>query len=260
MRNNIYLNILKIVVLLLLILGAIYIAYINFDKDNNDKQNNSREEKVASKLNNDKEWVYDADYNLPTNKESYYAYGDHSKLISAKDLIVPYINIDTNDAKKVNQEIYKLYEDLITQFNENLTDEIWYTTTEYKVYTNDDIISVIITTESGGTSVPGYNYYTYNFNLKNGSLLTYEETYKHAKLNKKNIESKVTQAITKYMNKEFEYGDIEQYINASMDNYKNNVTDRKIKYFIDDNNKLNIITILSVPVESGSLCKIITIE
>lgn len=262
MKSNIFLTIIKIIIGLFVLIGGIYLIYANFIKnEEKDNQNGDAVEKIITKLENDKDWVYEADYNLPTEKESYYAYGDHSKLVSAKDIIVPYINIDTTDAKKANEEIYKLYEHLIAAFNENVKEEIWYTTVEYKVYTNDDVVSIIITTESGGTAVPGYSYYTYNFNLKNGSLLTYEDAYKYTGLKKKDIEDKVKQAITTFMKKEFSYDmDMEPYINASINNYKTDVSDEKISYFIDDDKKLNIIVVLSVPVETGELDKIIVVE
>ena len=128
-------------------------------------------EREESELFYRRKYKCNATLDLPTNKESYYGFSDHSKLISASDLVVPYINIDSNDAKKANKEIYELYENLIKKFNENLKDEIWFTLVEYKTYTNDNIISVVITTESSGTGPTIYDYYTYNFNLNNGKIL-----------------------------------------------------------------------------------------
>ena len=133
-----------VIVLLFVILGLG--GYIVCDKvlnknqienNNSNTQNyngnsgNKNNSNLALKIDSTKDWVYNADYNLPTNKDSYYGFSDHSKLIKASDLIVPYININSSDAKKANQEIYKLYEQLINKFNENLKEEIWFTTVEY---------------------------------------------------------------------------------------------------------------------------------
>ena len=169
-NNKGVISLLIVIIIILLVLCVLFArGTISFNSnetiDNdinenvNDNNNNDNNDNIL-KLDSSKEWVYDADYNLPTNKESYYGYSDHTKLISASDLVLPYINIDSADAKKVNQEIYKLYEDLITKFNENLKEEIWFTLVEYETYTNNNIISVVITTESAGTAlwpVPSYS-------------------------------------------------------------------------------------------------------
>ena len=112
-----------VIVLLFVILGLG--GYIVYDKvlnknqienNNSNTQNyngnsgNKNNSNLALKIDSTKDWVYNADYNLPTKEDSYYGISDHSKLIKASDLIVPYININSSDAKTANQEIYKLYE------------------------------------------------------------------------------------------------------------------------------------------------------
>jgi len=222
--------------------------------------NNNNETRV-SKLESNKEWIYDANYNLPTNKESYYGHSDHSQLIKASDLVVPYININSDDAKKANQEIYKLYEDLINKFNENLKDEIWFTLVEYKTYTNDNIISVVITTESAGTDVPMYNYYTYSFNLENGKLLSYNDAYKNVGLNEKDVTDKAINAVTNALREKYSNGDdFDTYNNKSINNYKVSISNNTIKFFIDRNKKLNIIVTLEIPAGRGKFNTIITVE
>lgn len=126
MKNNKGLVIITIILGVLVVLMVGYIVYDKVLNQNNNSESKENKNSV-SKLNSSKDWVYDADYDLPTNKESYYGFSDHSKLISASDLVVPYINIDSDDAKKANKEIYELYENLIKKFNENLKDEIWFT-------------------------------------------------------------------------------------------------------------------------------------
>lgn len=262
-------GVIVLLIIIIIILAALCVLFatgtINFkdnEVDNNTNQNvTDNEENNISKLDSSKEWIHDANYNLPTNKESYYGYSDHTKLISASDLVVPYINIDSNDAKKVNQEIYKLYEDLINKFNENLKEEIWFTLVEYKTYTTNNIISVVITTESAGTDVPIYNYYTYNFNLENGKLLSYNELYKMVGLNEDNITDKATQAVTNSLKKEYSNGDdFDTYNNKSINNYKTSVNNNAIKFFIDENKKLNIVVMLEIPAGRGQFDTIITVE
>ena len=233
----------------------------NDNETNENVNDNNNNENNISKLDAGKEWVHDANYNLPTNKESYYGHSEHSKLIKASDLVVPYININSDDAKKANQEIYKLYEDLINKFNENLKEEIWFTLVEYKTYTNNNIISVVITTESAGTASAIYNYYTYSFNLETGKLLSYNDVYKVVGLNEGNITDKATQAVTNALREKYSNGDdFDTYNNKSINNYKTSVSNNTIKFFIDGNKKLNIIVTLEIPAGIGQFDTIITVE
>ena len=264
-------GVIALLIVIIIILSALCVLFatgtISFnsnkvnDNDVNENINDNNNANSISKLDSSKEWVHDANYNLPTNKESYYGHSDHSKLIKASDLVVPYININSDDAKKTNQEIYKLYEDLINKFNENLKEEIWFTLVEYKTYTNNNIISVVITTESAGTDVPMYNYYTYSFNLETGKLLSYNDAYKIAGLNQGNITDKATQAVTNSLRKEYSNGDdFDTYNNKSINNYKTSISNNTIKFFIDGNKKLNIIVTLEIPAGRGQFDTIITVE
>lgn len=268
MKKGKGLAIIAIILGILIVIMGCYIVYANFiQKDNNIQDNNgenrenNESEVSVSKLDSSKEWIHDANYDLPTNKESYYGYDDHTKLISANDLVVPYINIDSADAKKANQEIYELYENLINTFNDNLKEEIWFTLVEYKTYTSNNIVSVVITTESAGTGVPMYKYYTYNFNLDEGNLLSYNEAYKIAGLSENNVNDKVNQAITNALKKEYFNGDdFDTYNNKSINNYKTSINDGTIKFFIDEDQKLNIIVTLEIPAGRGQFDTIITVE
>ncbi len=224
---------------------------------------NSISENRVSKLDSEKDWVYDADYYLPTDKESYYGYSDHSRLIRAEDLVLPYINIDTADVTQANQEIYELYEVLIDSFNANLEEEIWFTLVEYQTYTNDNLISVVITTESGGTAPEVYHYYTYSFNLDDGSLLSYDEAYQAVGFTEDNIDDAVQQAITNTMNSYRAYIDeteFDNYNNMSIHNYRTSVDNDSICFFINENKKLNVIVTLNMPIGNGEFDTVIVVE
>lgn len=250
MKNNNGLIIVTVILsVLVIILGVLLGGYIVNNSNN-----------VVSKLDNTKEWVYDANYDLKTDKESYYVY-DNTKLISKSDLIVPYINIDSDEAKEINQEIYKIYEDLIDKFNKNLKEEIWFTIVNYKTYIKNDILSVVITTESAGTSVPIFDYYTYNFDLKNGKLLSYKDVYKLLEFDEKSINNKANNAIENALSKEYTDGtNFEIYKNQSINNYKTSVNENTIKYFIDENQKLNIVVKLEMETQQGGSNYILIVD
>lgn len=269
-NNNGLITVIIILGLLVIILGS-YIVYDQFILDSNSKndhnikndttenQESNNNKNVVSKLDNNKAWIHDADYNLPTSEESYYV--DLTNLISAKDLIVPYININSDDAQKANQEIYELYKGLIDAFNKNIKDKKWYTLVKYKDYTYDNTVSVVITTETHGTDVPLYKHYTYSFNLDNGKLLSYEEAYKITGLSESNINDKVNKSITNALKQKYSNNsDFNTYNNKSINNYKTSVNNGTIKFFIDGNNKLNIIVTLEIPAGRGQFDTIITVE
>lgn len=242
----------------IVLLGALLIT--GCAKEENIKEENTKKEttKEGVKLDEGKPWVYDADYNLPTEKESYMGYADESKEVKASDLIVPYININTKAAKTANEEIYGIYERLIEVFNDNAATGIWFTEVEYETYENDNIISVVIIVTSAGTGVPMEFYYTYNFDTENGKLLSYDDVYKTLGYTDENIETKVKEAIKSRITK-YNIGD-NSYIEQSITNYNTSVENKKIAYFIDSNKKLNVEVTLSVPVETGTLVELITLD
>lgn len=247
----------KIIFIIAIVLVGIPLITGCTKEEINESKKEKEATKVGIKIDKDKPWVYDADYNLPTEKESYMGYADELKEVKASDLIVPYININTDDAKKANEEIYEIYKHLIEIFNSNAKTGTWFTEVEYKTYENDNIISIVIITTSEGTAVPVNNYYTYNFDNENGTLLSYEDVYKALGYTSLNIETKVKETIKSELNK---YGDSNSYVEESIANYNKSITDEKIAYFIDGSKKLNIEVTLSVPFETGSLVKLLTLE
>ena len=255
--KNVLITVLSIIVIGLSAL-LVYDKFIKTDdkKENNTVENNA----LISKIDNTKDWVYNADYNLPTNKESYYGFSDHSKLIRAKDLVVPYININSIDAKNANQEIYNLYAELIKKFNDNLKDEIWYTTVKYQTYLSNNIVSIVIATETAGTDVPLYEYYTYNFNLEGGKLLSYNDIYQKLGYSADSINVVARGAITSSLRELYNQSDFDDYNSQSINNYTNSVSNNTIKYYVDSNGKLNIVARIVYPAGRGYFDKVITLN
>lgn len=212
------------------------------------------------KIDSSKPYIYAADYKLPTEKESYMGYSDGSVEIKASDIVVPYINIDSEDAKKVNDEIYGLYERLIEIFNSNSKYGTWFTTVEYDVSETDNDVTTLITTMSAGTSVPIYSYYAYTFSKKDGHLYTYKETYESLGYNDENILAKVSDIISKEVKNVTNEEIFDEYFRQSLDDYKQNVEQGKLKYFVDKNGKLNINLKIIVPLQDGYINKLVAIN
>lgn len=240
-KKNKLLPILTIILAILMAGLITYIIYNNFIENKHDKETQTNVDKIYKT----KEYVYDANYEISTEIKQYYVYGGE-KLISINDLNVPYINIDSDDAKKVNQEIYKIYEDLIKDFEKLSKEEIWYSISSYNSCINDNILSIIITIESAGTSIPNYEYYTYNFDLDNGNLLNYEEVLTKFKLTQEDALTAVKEILNKYIiNKCYTCSiDNEIYLqefNKSLSYYQNNIVNNNLKFFIKENQLIIVL-------------------
>ena len=282
---------LLIVVLCLIIIGEGVVIFLNSNQEVKPKESYTNipkeEENVEDQENNSefdssKVLVYDALYDLSTDEESYCVTMDYNtmnclEMAYAIDLIVPYININSDDAKIANQEIYELYEELINIFNENSDYGVWFTDVEYSYYINDNILSVVITTSSGGTDVIAYQYYTYNFDLNTGNFADYSEVYSLAGFTSDNIDSSVAEAITSVMEVSLdgfkdpltETGDggyfptgtnFDTFNNGSIDNYITSVQNGTLKYFLDEEANLNVIVTLLIPAGRGEFDTVITVS
>lgn len=231
------------------------------------------------KVDADKEIIYDAEYTYQNLEEEKYTSSSTQETYSLKDIKVPVININSSYATKANNEIKEIFNELAKRFKEELDGaQISYGIAGYRYYIDSEILSVEIKTEKGGTSVPVYEYYAYNFNLNNGSQFTYKEAYEFAGFTSSNINEKVENAITETLkermkgfeqignnnnngnNNDLENMDIDTYNKASIQNYRDSVNDESIKYFIDENEKLNVIVDLEIPVDRGTFAVTITIE
>ena len=280
--KNIIIGILITITILLIIL--ISFMLLNNKTNNLESKNNS----TSIKIDNNKDYVYDADYKY-NNK--YYKYGenkDGNKIVVddkvtnkeikstaesqiadfdvyenvqyLKDLKVPFININSDDAKKVNKSLEKLYITTAKSFDLNATyDEngpLSRFVLNYKFYINNDILSVAIVDGGQATYIWLFNYYTYNFDLKTGKLLTYKDIYTKVGIKENEIENKVEQVIInkqKEIMKDDDYFEtnFETFKNESITNYKNSIYNNTLQYYLDENNKLSIITTFSVPAGSG---------
>ena len=233
--------------------------------DSADTSDNAGQEANAdisgvAKIDGDKEWVYDADYSLPTDVDSFYGYSDQSRLVQVSDLVVPYINIDSEDAKAANDEIYGIYEKLIKEFNEDAKEGVWFTVSNYEAYNSDWAISVVIDETSEGTDVPWHEYTTYTFSKEDGSLMNYEDACQAADMTvdeaaevaKKNIEDNILIDFA-------HVDDIDSYIQQTIEGYDAAVEDGSIKFFLDNDRKLSVAIEEFVPAGGGSANVIIPV-
>lgn len=262
MENKIKVAIFFLFILLLSFVGLVVYGLIN-KKDNNPVPNipNTTTTTVPSslKIDSTKEWVYIAEYSYEVESDNFTDLYDTP--FNVKDIIAPYINIDSSDAEETNKQIKELFYQVINEYNVAFTNKEATSTLNYESYLNGDILSVVL--EHLDASQES-DYYTYNFNIKTGNLLTFEDIYQIAGLTDTNIESKVEVAITNYINDFLVETNqnvlAEKFISPSIEFFYNPESISYIGYFLDKDKNFNIATILSLPIGHGDYYRILTIK
>lgn len=220
---------------------------------------------IIKKVDLDKDYTYNATYAIKNLASSYT--NDKKTVRYLKDIVVPYVNINSDDAKSVNKEIEQLHSELISSYKEYLeSNKVFYVKSKYDSYTNGNILSILITITSGGTDVPRKDYKTYNFNLETLKLVNYSDLYTSKNYTSDTINISVENEILKHINAEIADANMPEnetkgtYIDASVKNYKDSIKDNSIKYFIDAKNKLNIIVNIVIPAGAGEFLTIFKIK
>ena len=126
-----------------------------------------------------------------------YKYNENVSYV--KDLKVPYININSDAALGVNTTLEKMYTHAYKKFDNfaETKEPFCSQVLDYKAITNKDILSVIVVEIVNCSSQPITNYHTYNFDLKTGNLLTYQDIYSGLNISESDLKTKVEDAITK---------------------------------------------------------------
>ena len=195
---------------------------------------------AVSRIDSSKDWVYDAPYEKNVVAESYTPdIGEKKTTTYAKDIVVPYININSADANVANSEIKSMFDEIISTYNK----QTYHIRCGYEKHVNDSCLSVYAASRMGVTDIGGLETYTFNIDLKTGKKMSYSDVYKSIGFDDNKIEAKVEAAITEYMrsNQLFESGNAKFLIEEAINNYKQSVKDNTIKYYLSENGNLRII-------------------
>ncbi len=202
-----------------------------------------------------------------------------------ENIRLPYFNIDSEDAVLVNQEIKK-------EFNKNMAYLLPFWddnntvfpmvdfSSDYRSVIHENVLSVVVTCDSWHYDHHAFSM-TYNFDLNSGKLLSYQDVYELLGFFPSNIDEKIKRTIESiFTNKEAALRLVDDHIyhrlkdfivdeiqdganfKKEIDESYRNYLDSKntMQYFIDENNQLNIVVRLSVPVQQGFYDAIIIIE
>ena len=224
---------LMILIVILLIAAVVVGALVGYNRAaQNDKKNNI-DSRSATKLDDSKDYVYDADYtslytnsitefdrgfNYTTNdQDSFYTIEETEMTVEIShekqelsDLKVPYININSYDAGVANSELKELYKEYASRF-EGCAIDVKYKgghgcalILTYKVYKYKDILSVLVINGGTATAPVELKYTTYNFDLKTGNKITYDEVITRLGYDKNTLLDKEKNLIKTYMDKKVE--------------------------------------------------------
>ena len=225
------------IILLLLVIGLV--LFILYDK----KILFNKEEKVVEiksdlnseqlKIYNEFELVYNAEYAYEVSQNNYTDTKNNIRYYT--DIVIPFVNINSEDVKKINEDIKELNDSLVKEYENNLINNEYYVKSNYTYVINNNILSLVIIITRNNESNQEYNEYkTYNINLDTKKKMTYLEllnslTIKELdkKITKKNIETLETEAIKEKTLELIELNNIEtkeEYTEEIEDKKTNTVT------------------------------------
>ena len=255
-RNYLLICFLIFIVLLSLALGGyfLYNKFFNQDTIKNDENNVNNpeinEQEELQKINSDEDWIYDADYNDDNDDEN---------LEFTDGFKIPYINIDSEDAKKGNDEIKQLYDEAISNSKEvyaEMNELLGPIYMDYDKYIDFDFVSLALKYSYGDGSPANYSTYTYNFDLTTGKKLSFEELALEYGLTDTILEEKISEAIKKSIQEklssfedyDFPSGkDMESVVADNLKDYKELLKNNNLRYYVNSSGNLNIILYIEIP-------------
>ncbi len=240
----------KCIILILVLLVVGLGGYVVYDKvlekdDKETKDEVKKDNKKDIKLNENKDYVYDAVYNTDSKYD---------------DFEMPYININSQDATNVNNELKKLYNSYIDDYDKCLIESSnCQMELDYEGYDNNkNVISVVIEYSNNNDTT----YLIYNFDKKTGNLVSNEDLLKNVNLTMSEVKTKVINDIKTYDTIDKEAFENIKYtqdnINAGLKYFEQTSEDKMLLFL--ENDKLNIITKIYTDTNNDGLFETITIN
>ena len=255
-----------LIIVILLLLGILgYIAYDKFIAPKTDNKESKEEKKEDTiKIDEDKDYVYDAEYDAGSAPEEY-TVGIYTYYL--KDIVVPYINIDSEAARKTNESIKEIYNELLSAYNDGANGGMGYVKySEYEYFVNDDVLSIVYKTGTGATDIVYPYYHTYNFSLKTGEKISAHTGYQLSKMDSETIKTKAQEQIENIMkSSNYAFPETGEWsyaatLERSMNAYNDAASTGSIEFYFDGRNKLNLQVVVSMGQNPENNRQVITIE
>lgn len=247
--------------ILLLVITVIFFG----EKLNNSNNKEEKKEVVDIKVDNDKDYFYEAEYDY-NNEYKEYVIGSEEKTAKyndgyfditwnlgtqrLNDLKVPYINLKM--AAGITDELKLLYERHANKFDSCASEGGCYQVLQYHTFRYKNILSTV-TIE--GVSKDGeftFNYYTYSFNLETGDYVNFNKMLPKIGYDKEKVISDLEGQIKDYLDSQYGStvdlnnctsldGKTDSCYNISNENLRQSMRLDEIKYFIDEDGTLNVL-------------------
>lgn len=196
-----------------------------------DNQINYQENTVnIQKEDNTKELVYTSYTNQETQDKSY-----------ELNVNVPYLNISSDAAKSINEEINSLFYTKAIDVLANTSKNTIYSM-KYKAYVNDNILSLVISaTLKEGENAQRVIMKTYNYNLSSNSKLDIKEVLQYRGISDEYAQKRINETI------KVASENANKYQELGYNKYLRNVNDKMYKlentsvYFLGENKAIYII-------------------
>ena len=177
-----------------------------------------------------------------------------------KQLRLPMINLNSQDALEANQEIQTKYKTL-RQEKQEMTQKGQNIISQYQYTIHEDILSILIYIQHRNQEQVTYSYMTYHFYLSSGNQVPYREVYQKASIYDFNIELKVKDSLYRWMENysDLSFEEKNQYVQQAMSTYQEAVKNNTIQYYFDIENRFYVILPVQEPNRSELVYKIFTL-
>ena len=229
-----------LVILIIIVLGlSAYVVYDKVIEKNNvsEKEENTttnKEKKFLLKDEN-KNIIYDSGRSILCKE----GYANGGCLSLEKWVTLPYLNINSDYANQINEELKNIYE-------KEKSGETFYTTIDYSYSINDNILSLVIEKSSDG-DVNDYN--IYNIDVYDGKKIENEKLLERKNIKKEDFYNQISTIVSNVLLNNHGYDshvlDSEEYQKFKKEQYDKTVSKENITIdndmFLDESNNLNII-------------------
>ena len=229
-----------LIILIIIVLGlSAYVVYDKVIEKNNvsEKEENTttnKEKKFLLKDEN-KNIIYDSGCSILCSE----GYANGGCLSLEKWVTLPYLNINSDYANQINEELKNIYE-------KEKSEETFYVTIDYSYSINDNILSLVI--EKSSDSSNDYN--IYNIDVYNGKKIENEKLLERKNIKKEDFYNQISTIVSNVLlNNNYGYGyhvsDSEEYQKFKKEQYDKTVSKENITIdngmFLDESNNLNIV-------------------
>ena len=231
----------------------------NIDIKNSDIDTNN--DYTSIKVDSSLDYVYDADYDSEVSSDTYTI---SNNTYNINDYKVPYINISSGYATTANQEIENMWNDLVSVFNNGISDGTSYIDKlNYNYNVNGDVLSLFIEYGIGGANAVFTEYKVFNINLRDGSEYTLVDVIKNLDYDLAHFRTKASDNVVNEYDKWYNENDTDGNLkNQFYDEYKEKTLNGFTidKWFLDSNNNINIIVQIYIPSNTSYYNSIIKVE